>query len=428
MRRLAKYSRDDKYSSRRDYQEITKRNVAEINFEGSKSPTVLALTTKIPESQEAFLGFGVYLKPSEGSKAVVTLRYSNKILSQKELVLNSGWNRIGIVANNLGDGDIVAEIRFLAAIRKLFLWGANCGPVKLPQALREKNLTIDDLNSPYICPECLYLSHSAPLSIDVQKKETSKFDTVKKSTELIELKKCAYCGRHLPIDSSKLGSLAFHKHNAKRTNHQNECRSCKKLRINDAFNPRRTVDQLSESSLITRERKLFLREPEILQRIKDREGAGLKSIVWKRFKKKCFLCKKDLKLSEVELDHTRPIAYLWPIDEHATCLCSTCNNLKREHFPVDVYNKEQLRELSTITGLPHDELRQKRINLEELNRILQDITRFAGTWDPRTFNATRRKILELEPNIDILNVLKNASPTMYKHLVDKLVERPEAVG
>src|SRR5207244_3589985 len=139
----------------------------------------------------------------------------------------------------------------------------------------------------------------------------------------------------------------------KLSKHQNECRACKKWRINDDFNPKRTTDQLHESSVITRERRLFLRDPERLQAIKERSGAGLKSQVWERFGRRCFYCNRSLDLDEVHLDHTRPLAYLWPIDEHATCLCGEHNNQKQDKFPVDFYTDAQLHELADICGLPY---------------------------------------------------------------------------
>lgn len=231
----------------------------------------------------------------------------------------------------------------------------------------------------------------------------------------------------LPVDMNRLGTLAFHKHNAKRTFHQNECRACKKWRINDSFNPLRTVDQLHESSVITRERKLFLREPQRLQEYKRRTGAGLKSQVWERFGRRCFYCDKSLKLSDVQLDHTRPLAYLWPIDEFATCLCAAHNNQKTDKFPVDFYNRTQLRELSRITGLPYRELVAKAVNQYELDRIWDDIATFALEWEPRTFAATARKVTEMLPEVDLFGRLYDVDPELHDELMASLADRPPGV-
>jgi hypothetical protein len=244
----------------------------------------------------------------------------------------------------------------------------------------------------------------------------------------IHLKKCSYCDRLLPVDPARLGALAFHKHNAKLTKHQNECRACKKWRINDQFNPIRTKDQLHESSVITRERKLFLREPEVLQRIKDRTGAGLKSKVWERFGRKCFRCDRPVALEDYQLDHTRPLAYLWPIDEHATCLCARCNNEKKEKFPVEFYTLQQLTRLAKITGLALTELQKKQLNEEELARILGDLSAFARDWEPRTFLATARKIKELRPDIDLMQRLGEVDQIEFERLDQELRERPPPVN
>ncbi|MFT3912592.1 MAG: hypothetical protein QM704_00480 [Anaeromyxobacteraceae bacterium] len=285
-------------------------------------------------------------------------------------------------------------------------------------------MDVAQLASPHLVPETFYLAHTSPTVRAMGSWENAV--TAAAHGDPIPLKKCAYCQRLLPIDTKRPATLAFHKHNAKRTGHQNECRACKKWRINDDFNPKRTVDQLHESSVITRERKLFLREPEALYAIKEREGAGLKSIVWNRFGRKCFRCKTPLALKDVELDHTRPMAYLWPIDEHATCLCGACNNHKKDRFPVDVYTEPQLRELAKVTGLTYADLTKKEVCEKELQRILRDIVGFARTWDPSMFNATARKVRELR-GIDLFEALRRADPKEHTRMLQEVAKRPEPV-
>ncbi len=123
------------------------------------------------------------------------------------------------------------------------------------------------------------------------------------------------------------------------------------------------------------------------------------------------------------------MAYLWPIDEYATCLCAMHNNEKKDKFPVDFYTGQQLEELSRITGLPLDELRQKQINRQELDRILADLEGFARSWEPRTFFATARKIRELAPDLDIEDVLQRSNPELYSRLLFEYNPRedPEAL-
>jgi hypothetical protein len=335
------------------------------------------------------------------------------------------WNRVGICVEAPRSTDTCISFWLDTPVAFSF-WGLDAGPVLLPPAIAQQNVSLADLNGSSLAPETFYLPHLTATSLEVDPDTSSPISLGEGSS--ISLKKCSYCGRLLPIDPSRLGTLAFHKHNAKRTNHQNECRACKKWKINNSFNPLRTADQLNESSLITRERKLLLREPQIVQAIKKRTGAGLKSQVWKRFGKKCFLCKKSLKLSEVQLDHTRPLAYLWPIDVHATCLCAEHNNLKKDKFPVDFYSLAQLIRLSSICGLPLKNLRKKEVNEVELARIVADIETFAKEWEPRTFMAVARKIKEIKPSTDLFKILKEARPVAEAELRQQLADRPPSVG
>jgi hypothetical protein len=54
--------------------------------------------------------------------------------------------------------------------------------------------------------------------------------------------------------------------------------------------------------------------------------------------------------------------------------------------------------------------------------------RFSLEWKPRTFVATTRKIRELRPDIDLLEVLKQKAPDAYTKLIQELAMRPPPVG
>ena len=64
----------------------------------------------------------------------------------------------------------------------------------------------------------------------------------------------------------------------------------------------------------------------------------------------------------MHLDHTMPLAYLYRLDETATCLCAEHNSQKSDHFPIEYYTEEELKELSKITGLSMEILRSKKAN------------------------------------------------------------------
>ena len=422
MRRLAKQSRDDTYNSNRDYQTLHPRRSRRIvPREGTDGR--LVLEAPIPADSLGMACWGGYARASRSTVLTTEMRVGS-VDAISIIHLDRNWRRIGGVLTDVKSAG-VAKLTLRWGGGWLDLWGLSAARPKPPTDSNNDN-TVVLLSRPHLIPETFYLPHDTIADAEIKAEESVHFRTTEGGA--IALKKCSYCGRLLPVDPKRLGALAFHKHNAKVSKHQNECRACKKWRINDSFNPLRTVDQLHESSVITRERKLFLREPEILQQIKDRTGAGLKSKVWLRFGKRCFRCRRDVALSEFQLDHTRPLAYLWPIDEFATCLCPECNNEKKEKFPVDFYGDAQLRHLSTIIGLPLPELRAKSINKRELQRILDDLPKFSRDWEPRTFFATARKVSELRPDIDLFAELRSADVAEYERLLAELRDRPPPVG
>lgn len=424
MRRLAQQSRDDVYASLRDYQEL--HPAQGIAFQparnGDHHLTFTAQASATTNSE--FVGAGVYLNPSAPMRLSMTLLANAEQATITTELGGGHWNRVGTAVRAPGTTDIRVELRWTGAV-DISMWGLSAGPLELPTALLSAGIDLAELNQTHLAPETFYLVQDVAICMDLVDEESTI--TAEVAGAEVILKKCSYCGRMLPVDPARLGTLAFHKHNAKRTKHQNECRACKKWRINDDFNPKRTVDQLHESSVITRERQLFLRDPERFQYYKLRTGAGLKSQVWNRFGRKCFYCDRPLKLGEVQLDHTRPLAYLWPIDEYATCLCPEHNNEKKDKFPVDFYNETQLRELSRITGLPYEQLVAKELNMVELGRIRGDIVMFAREWEPRTFAATARKVAELRQDIDLYEDLRHADPAEYEELLSALAERPLGV-
>lgn len=424
MRRLAQQSRDDTYASLRDYQELHSAQGMGFRPVGNDEHVLTFTAQASTATNSEFVGAGAYLNPSVPVRARLTLSASAAEASIAAELGGGYWNRIGVAIPASGATEVRVDLRWTGPV-DISVWGLSAGPLELPPALVSAEVGLAELNQTHLAPETFYLIQDVAIGMDLAEDESTVFAEVDGAE--ITLKKCSYCGRMLPVDPARLGTLAFHKHNAKRTKHQNECRACKKWRINDDFNPKRTVDQLHESSVITRERQLFLREPERLQDYKQRTGAGLKSQVWNRFGRQCFYCGRPLELEEVQLDHTRPLAYLWPIDEYATCLCPEHNNQKKDKFPVDFYSDTQLRELSQITGLPYEQLVAKQLNMIELDRIRRDIVTFAREWEPRTFAATARKVAELRPDINFYEDLRRADSAEYEELQAALAERPLGV-
>ena len=100
-----------------------------------------------------------------------------------------------------------------------------------------------------------------------------------------------------------------------------------------------------------------------------RQSVEARWFSWKRFDKKCFKCQKQLKLQDVNLDHTRPLALLWPLDATATALCKDCNTDKRDRVPAEFYTSKELEKLAQITGLSLDELKSPHPNVKILDLI-----------------------------------------------------------
>jgi len=421
MRRLAVQSRNDGYVSKRDYQTLHQRASQRFNTGSSKNCLSFRVDDEMAEPS-GFFGAGAYIFSNRSVPVIFRIMTAGL---RQEAIFNIGnsWSRVGFaVEAGISAGTLVyVEIEWEGAL-EIDIWGLDAGRIYLPEKILSQYPSAKALSSSHISPETFYFPHSTAIGLELVPERSTHFSLVQGSDILV--KKCPFCQRYLPLNPHLRGSLSFHKHSDKKTFHQNECRSCKKWRINDDFNPIRTTDQLHESSVITRERKIFLRESLILQAIKERTGAGLKSQIWEKFKRKCFYCDIPVALDDFQLDHTRPLSYLWPIDEHATCLCSEHNNLKKDRFPVEFYNDAQLLKLSVITGLSYCELTEKKVNEKELQRILDDIVGFATQWDARTFSAIARKIIELMPAVDLFAVLEEADVEIHERVLLDLQERP----
>jgi hypothetical protein len=405
MRRLASQERDDTYGSRRDYQEITNRISARL-VQG-----IHKFEYDVPsiDGESNLFAVGGFLSGSSEFTVTVILS-AEELVVREEVAVNSGWTRFGFIIED--EHCEKFEFQLLCPDGEYIdCWGLVADR---PSSTALPSSIISELDKTHLIPETLYLSHD-------DAEDVSEIPGV-----IIRVKKCSYCQRYLPVHRN-LVSSSFHNHASKISGFQNECRSCKKWRINDTFNPLRTPDQLHESSVITREKSLLLREPEILQRVKERTGAGLRSQVWERFERMCFKCKIPVLLKEFHLDHTRPLSYLWPIDEFATCLCGPCNNAKHDQFPVQFYTVNELQELSGITGLDLDLLVVEDVNEEELNRILENLLDFTRSWDSRTFLSIHRRVQEYRPEIDMFELLEELDVEVFQDLIEKLSERANPV-
>jgi hypothetical protein len=137
----------------------------------------------------------------------------------------------------------------------------------------------------------------------------------------------------------------------------------------------------------------------------------------------CFRCGVRVAKEKYQLDHTRPLAYLWPLDEYATCLCSKCNNEKHDSFPVDFYTQVELARLSKVVGLGVEELSKRDVNEIELRRVIDNIGHFADELDPRTFSSIASRVASVRPDTDLFAILRARYPAKHFRLATALARR-----
>ncbi|MBE5076475.1 hypothetical protein [Anaerotignum lactatifermentans] len=268
-----------------------------------------------------------------------------------------------------------------------------------------------DLHIPYL----YYLRTDLP--VDFYLISQQKFIKGKQ----IVLKSCNRCGRYLPINIyDELKTLSFSLHCKKRApcvhstfraykieniarlnsddlfglkieddkvvsyyGHQLECKACKKFFVNAPLNPQRNPQQFKEDGL--RRRAIEVLVNSLLERnlihfeFEHRTKKEFSQFIWEKFDRRCFKCGPDsepIALEDMALDHTMPLAYLYRLDETATCLCSSHNSQKSDHFPVDYYSEEELVRLSSITGLPLEQLCKKEVNQQVLDLLIKNVVWF----------------------------------------------------
>ena len=238
-------------------------------------------------------------------------------------------------------------------------------------------------------PEGLFIDNGEGVSY-------SKIYKIKNNS--IHIKECNRCARYLPINiENERNTLSFSNHHStigcshtgfgllKNSDTQKdlkldygfqlECRFCKSFVVNMPLNPKRTSDQMKEDGLRRRYfenliSELYQHSPQLSYKYKT--GKELSSFIWEKFNKKCFKCSVKLKkLNEMNLDHTRPLAFLWQLDETATALCRSCNSLKSDKFPIEFYTKEELKKLSVKTNISLKDLQNNKPNIKVLNNLIE---------------------------------------------------------
>lgn len=166
--------------------------------------------------------------------------------------------------------------------------------------------------------------------------------------------------------------------------HQLECKACKKFFVNAPLNCLRTTTQHREDSLRRRSIEVLvdtlLGNDWIYHKFRKENKKEFDDYIWEKFGGKCFKCGKKLPKNGYDLDHTMPLAYLWPLDETATILCKTHNSQKNDSFPVDYYTAEELDRLAIITGIDNELLHSRCVNQKVLKELIEKVDWFFDTF------------------------------------------------
>lgn len=344
------------------------------------------------------IGYGLWFWHTSGVTSSIVGGSAKKTLTQ---FVDPSWNKAGSMWLAEDNTPVNVTFSLSASIdTSAALYAPACGVVRhkhLDNARKELMRNMYQFS-----PEALFIESSNAGIVTIN----SEVEDPQSSKDLI-LKSCNRCGRYLPINSpTERDQLSFGNHcvaeHRRPCSHasfgrlrniddstevlqleygyQLECRFCKKFEVNAAHNPQRTSAQMKEDGARRRAFELLLAElyegtPQL--RYRYERGTELADDVWIRFDKRCFRCGCDLPTSRgMNLDHTRPLAFLWPLDATATALCGSCNSEKRDRAPVDFYSLDQLEKLVKLTGISHDELTDTRPNEDALKRLIDRLDWF----------------------------------------------------
>ncbi len=214
-------------------------------------------------------------------------------------------------------------------------------------------------------------------------------------------KQCNTCGRILPFG-------AFSKHSGwGPLQRQMECRSCKGA-INAVLNPKRTMEQLHESSVRRRIADLLLEGENRPINICD---------LFKRFDSRCFKTKQVLHIDKRDtwaIDHILPSKWLYPLTEDNAALLSTeANNNKRDKWPSEFYTNNELIELAKITGADLGLLSSKTPIINADINVARCVERYLQV---REKSHLPKRIEQLKKILKDYNLLGNLSANNKKLL------------
>lgn len=351
----------------------------------------LKLTFEIPQVRGQLSGFGGWF--TSDKQLMVEMNSDLDFRVTLDQYLNPDWGKFGSIWTAISDEVVTVDVIFKCESHvQMALYNPLCGLINHPHmddAMLSKPALLKNMHQ--FAPEAIFLSKPGSWKVNREVGAVS-VDLVQKS--------CNRCARFLPINiHNERAHLSFSNHCSARRpcshsgfgklrdldsdeviqldyGYQLECRYCKKFEVNAAHNPKRTSGQMKEDGARRRSIEFLLTElsggsAQMLFR-HENSGAELADFIWEKFDRECFNCKQPIQTSRVmHLDHTRPLALLWPLDATATCLCGGCNSQKRDRSPSEYYPPEKLSQLSSITGIEIEELQKPGPNISALDLLVE---------------------------------------------------------
>jgi hypothetical protein len=348
-----------------------------------------------PHAPTAFVGYGGWFA-LDGPVEIEIIGGS----SQRTLAMHPSpnWSKFGSMWVAEGANTPTATVRFTAqATARLAVWGLDCGTVAHKHIDGARPVLLRNMFQ--VSPEGNFYDVHGQVRI-------AEEGLCEAPALSLILKSCNRCARYLPINvANERCHLSFSNHclapHRRPCRHagfstltnpesgeklkleygfQLECRFCKKFEVNAAHNPKRTAAQMKEDAARRRgfellAEGLYKGTPQLRYRLKT--GSELAEDVFEAFRGRCFNCETAFgRINEMHLDHTRPLALLWPLDGTATALCGDCNSAKRDRPPPEFYSSEKLRELALITGILLPNLQDPTPNMEMIDLLMGNLEWF----------------------------------------------------
>lgn len=422
--------------------EFQRKSVPTLNLKPNVPVTV---TFEVPQTMGQLSGFGLWFQVK--GQIEVSSTVPNFVKLTSEINEYPNWGKLGSIWTASSGETIQAVVTFMPTVSsQLSIYSPLAGIIRhrhTDDALAHRPALLTNMYQ--IAPEGIFLNVEGDVTISAPESSDS--------TEIVT-KSCNRCARFLPINlADERAHLSFSNHcvapHRRPCSHsgfgrlqdvssddvlqleygyQLECRFCKKFEVNAAHNPKRTAGQMKEDGARRRSIELLLSDlyggsPQMLFR--HSHNQELSDYIWEKFDKKCFNCGSQIPSArDMHLDHTRPLALLWPLDQSGTCLCGSCNSQKRDRSPSEFYDDIKIKLLADKTGIPVEQLMIPGPNKVALDLLVEKLDWFFDVFlqKPELLKEREGKITG-ELLVKALQKVINSADAEYPNLQSEYESR-----